>query len=87
MKEIELETQKERERRERNETLCCEFQKLCKEHLPKGRTPNRIVGVLAKKYNMTTSGVLYILRGAGLYTGAEELIKAVQNTEAELYNL
>lgn len=71
-KGLELLTPKEREKRQRAEAVCKDYKENIGTVVSHGYKPFRLFRALAEKYGLTTSGVRYILRDAGLYEGAEE---------------
>ena len=77
------ETQIERERRERNEAICKEFQDLAPKVVEQGYKPYRAITMIAEKYRKTPAGIISILQNAGLYTNSKEYVESIQNTDAE----
>ena len=73
MADIEIMTDKERERNERNKTIIKEFNKLNPEVMAKGYKPYRTLKVIAKKYNMTAAGVRFVLTKEGVINTLSEL--------------
>lgn len=53
MADIEIMTDKERERNERNKTIIKEFNKLNPEVMAKGYKPYRTICIIAEKHHMT----------------------------------
>lgn len=77
------ETLIEKERRERNEAICKEFQDLAPKVVEQGYKPYRAITMIAEKYRKTPAGIISILQNAGLYTNSKEYVESIQNTEAE----
>lgn len=77
MTEIDLMTPMERKRKERNESIIAEFKELAPKLASQGKKPYRLLRALAEKHGITTSGVRFILVGAGCYTTANELSKNI----------
>ena len=80
------ETRIERERRERNEAICKEWQEQLPIIMAQGYKPYRLMDALAEKYGMTRPGIMWVLQNAGIYTNAKDCaqaIQSIQNTEAE----
>lgn len=77
------ETRHERERRERNEAICKDWQEQLPGVLAQGYKPYRLMEVLATKYGMTRPGIQWVLQAAGIYTNAKDCVESIQNTEAE----
>ncbi len=77
------ETRHERERRERNEAICKEWQEKLPAIVAAGYKPYRLMTMLATKYGMTRPGIQWVLQEAGVYTSATECIESVQNAEQD----
>ena len=77
------ETRLEKERRERNESICKEFQELTPQVVAQGYKPYRAIKMIGEKNGMTHAGVIFVLKAAGLYTTSNEYVQSIQNAEAE----
>lgn len=77
------ETPFEKERRERNEAICKEFQELTPQVVAQGYKPYRAIKMIGDKYGMSHAGVIFVLKAAGLYTNSDEYLQSIQNAEAE----
>lgn len=86
MADIEIMTDKERERNERNKTIIKEFNKLNPEVMAKGYKPYRTLKVIAKKYNMTEAGVRFVLTKAGVFNTLSELTEGEDENEGNKEN-
>lgn len=72
------ETRFERERRERNEAICKEWQSELPKVVAMGYKPGRLLEALAQKYGMTRPGIQWVLQDAGIYTTAKDAIEQAQ---------
>ena len=66
-----FETERERERRERNESLVKEYLSQSSLIIKKELSPNRIFNYLAGRYSLSTFGVKRILTLEGVYKDAK----------------
>lgn len=83
MADIEIMTDKERERELRNKTIIKEFNKLNPEVMAKGYKPYRTICILAEKYNMTPAGVRFVLTQTGTINTLREVAEEAKETAAE----
>lgn len=73
----------ERIRKERDESICREWEETAPAAVRDGVPPSRILASIAAKRGMTAQGVEVVLRRAGIYEGAREFKKEVVNQNEE----
>lgn len=73
MADIEIMTDKEREREKRNREIIKEFKKLNPEVMSKGYKPYRTICIIADHFKMTPAGVRFILTQTGTITSLKEV--------------
>ncbi len=77
------ETPFEKERREKNEAICKDFEELTPQVVEQGYKPYRAITMIAEKHGKTPAGVISILQNAGLYTNSKEYMEKIQTPETE----
>lgn len=80
MADIEIMTDKERERNERNKTIIKEFNKLNPEVMAKGYKPYRTICIIAEKHHMTPAGVRFVLTQTGTINTLREVAEEAKAT-------
>lgn len=73
MADVEILTELEKQRVERNKHIIADFNKMNPELMAKGFKPYRTLKVIAKKYNMTAAGVRFVLTKEGVINTLSEL--------------
>lgn len=73
MANIEIMTDCEKQRAERNKKVIADFKKLNPEIMAKGFKPYRTLSIIAKRYNMTPAGVRFVLTKAGEFEKLTDL--------------
>lgn len=73
MADVEILTELEKQRVERNKHIIADFKKINPELMAKGFKPYRTLKVIAKKYNMTAAGVRFVLTKEGVINTLSEL--------------
>lgn len=73
MADVEILTELEKQRVERNKHIIADFKKMNPELMAKGFKPYRTLKVIAKKYNMTAAGVRFVLTKEGVINTLSEL--------------
>lgn len=73
MADVEILTELEKQRMERNKHIIADFKKMNPELMAKGFKPYRTLKVIAKKYNMTAAGVRFVLTKEGVINTLSEL--------------
>lgn len=73
---MEILTEHEKMRAERNEKVIADFKKLNPEIMAKGFKPYRTLSIIAKRYNMTPAGVRFVLTKEGVINTLSELTES-----------
>lgn len=79
MADLEILTEHEKMRAERNKKVIADFKKLNPEVMAKGFKPYRTLSIIAKRYNMTPAGVRFVLTKAGVINTLSELTEQDEN--------
>lgn len=80
MADVEILTELEKQRVERNKHIIADFKKMNPEIMAKGFKPYRI---LAKRYGMTEAGVRFVLVRQGVINNLSELSETDENDRKE----
>ena len=83
MADVEILTELEKQRVERNRHIIADFKKMNPEVMAKGFKPYRTLRLIAKKYNMTEAGVRFVLTKAGVINTLSELTETDENDRNE----
>lgn len=81
MADVEILTELEKQRVERNKHIIADFKKMNPELMAKGFKPYRTLKVIAKKYNMTAAGVRFVLTKEGVINTLSELTDSEDENE------
>lgn len=73
MADVEILTEYEKQRVERNRHIIADFKKMNPEVMAKGFKPYRTLSIIAKKYKMTAAGVRFVLTKEGVINNLSEL--------------
>ena len=73
MADVEILTELEKQRVERNKHIIADFKKMNPELMGKGFKPDRTLKVIAKKYKRTAAGVRFVLTKEGVINTLSEL--------------
>lgn len=73
MADVEILTEYEKQRVERNRHIIADFKKMNPEVMAKGFKPYRTLCILAKRYGMTAAGVRFVLTKEGVINNLSEL--------------
>ncbi len=86
MADVEILTEYEKQRVERNRHIIADFKKMNPEVMAKGFKPYRTLRLIAKKYNMTEAGVRYVLTKEGVINNLSELTEGEDENEGNKEN-
>lgn len=81
MADVEILTEYEKQRVERNRHIIADFKKMNPEVMAKGFKPYRTLSIIAKKYKMTAAGVRFVLTKAGVFNTLSELTESEEEGE------
>ena len=76
MADVEILTEYEKQRVERNRHIIADFKKMNPEVMAKGFKPYRTLSIIAKRYNMTPAGVRFVLTKEGVINTLSELTES-----------
>lgn len=83
MADVEILTEAEKQRYERNKHLIADFKKMNPVIMAKGFKPYRTLCILAKRYGMTAAGVRFVLTKEGVINNLSELSETDENDRKE----
>ncbi len=86
MADVEILTEYEKQRVERNRHIIADFKKMNPEVMAKGFKPYRTLCILAKRYGMTAAGVRFVLTKEGVINNLSELTEGEDENEGNKEN-
>lgn len=86
MADVEILTEYEKQRVERNRHIIADFKKMNPDVMAKGFKPYRTLCILAKRYGMTAAGVRFVLTKEGVINNLSELTEGEDENEGNKEN-